>query len=179
MTRGDPQVAQARAVLAAAIEAGTWPAAAKCCACGAEQHTTANGRQHVVWHHPNGYENPWDVVELCRPCHSKTHQGLMPDPGSGRTWPAPDRSHGRGGVGPLPAILSKKLTVSPAQLARRLGVGRPVVANWMSGLAVPRPKKVAALCGALGLTTPAEVRELYTACRVPLPDLLFAPRAAS
>lgn len=82
----------------------------------------------------------------------------------------------------LPTLLRTRLCVtssSPAQLARRLGVGRPVVSNWLSGLAVPRPQKVAALCGALGLTTPAEVRELYAACKVPLPGVLFTAEATS
>lgn len=85
----------------------------------------------------------------------------------------------------LPQLLTSRFSADfrPIDLARRLDVGRSVVSNWATGVSVPDASKLPRLCEALEITAPTEVRELYAACKVPLPDTLFAsaeaPAAAS
>lgn len=59
------QQAAAQARVAYAVKQGSLIPASACEQCGAEERLDA--------HHPRGYEQPLDVVWLCRPCHRTLH----------------------------------------------------------------------------------------------------------
>jgi transcriptional regulator with XRE-family HTH domain len=61
--------------------------------------------------------------------------------------------------------------LSQAELARRLGVIRSRLHNWMSGHSPPPPAMLPMLCRELDLDTDA-ARRLYAACGVDLAPVL-------
>lgn len=67
-----------------------------------------------------------------------------------------------------------------AEVGRQLGVGRSAVSNWVSGFATPGASLLPRVVEVLGIRTAEEVREVYAACSVELPAVLFeAPAEVS
>jgi len=81
----------------------------------------------------------------------------------------------------LAAFLGSALAdrgISQAELARRIGVGKPRLNNWFRGLSSPESAVLPSLCAELALDV-ASIRTLYTAAGVPLPDALFGVQAGA
>jgi transcriptional regulator with XRE-family HTH domain len=79
----------------------------------------------------------------------------------------------------LPQLLKARLgeDFNQADLGRKCGVGRSAVSNWVSGFATPGAALLPRLVDALGVTSSEEARELYAACSVELPPVLFGAAA--
>jgi DNA-binding MarR family transcriptional regulator len=82
--------AHVRSLTTEAVREGLLDNSRPCTVCGVAQGPTPGGSQRVALHHPD-YQRPFYVIPLCRSCHAKVHEGLIPEPETGRIYTAPVR----------------------------------------------------------------------------------------
>jgi 8-oxo-dGTP diphosphatase len=79
-----PSEGRAHAEVARAIREGRLDQNVPCEVCGRPQ--SGVGRMAEVVFHHHDYSKPLDVIPLCRDCHRKVHDGVIPEPRTGRFY---------------------------------------------------------------------------------------------
>jgi hypothetical protein len=142
----------AHEAVAQAIEDGLLARPSACEVCG------VGPDRHLVYHHPD-YTRPLDVIPLCASCHARVHAGRIPEPRTGRWYPAsttPEPTATPFGLWLRSFRRAQRLTVP--DMAARAGVTEQAVYHWEAGRKLPRPANLVALLDASGIHGDARLR---------------------
>jgi DNA-binding XRE family transcriptional regulator len=162
----------ARSALTAAVESGVVVRGTVCEACGCDSPA-------LEAHHFSYRPESWlDVMWLHPECHRAVHHGRIPEPRTGRWYPACANRDGEG-VGPLLRSIRTARGMSLVEVASAVGVSREAVWKWEApnGHRESRTPGNAEIARILTVTgaSPEDRAAVWVAAGVPAADLATAP----